>query len=175
MLPRYGYTHEDRTAMRLRFRCASSPRRWRYVNFEQVKTIDVRWRSWWFRYPILRPRCFYYASTALLPFLLRFLFFLTKISNRSRTIVPWNGVLRIARQWERYISKDRSYRSPINIFKHGFHKNHWANWTQISYGCPLGWEYKSLYMTKIAATPIYGKTLKIVSRIRTLVTLTLGM
>ena len=61
MPPRYGYAqkwHEDLITMLLRFCCASSSRRYRYVNFEQVKPIGVWWR--------LR---FYYdlsASTALL-------------------------------------------------------------------------------------------------------------
>ena len=51
----------------------------------------------------------------------------------------------------------------INIFKHFLLWNHWANQTQISYGGSLGRGNESLFkngpghMTKMAATPIYGK------------------
>ena len=45
MSPRYVYAHEDLTAMWLRFRCASSPRGCRYVNFEQGRTWFSNFQS----------------------------------------------------------------------------------------------------------------------------------
>ena len=54
----------------------------------------------------------------------------------------------------------------VNIFKHLLLWNHWADWSQISYGASLGRGNESLFkwsrshMTKMAAMPIYGKNLK---------------
>ena len=36
-------------------------------------------------------------------------------------------------------------RRSVNIFKHLLLWNHWANWTQISYGDSLGWGNESLF------------------------------
>ena len=36
-------------------------------------------------------------------------------------------------------------RPSVNIFKHLLLWNHWANWTQISYGDSLGWGNESLF------------------------------
>ena len=38
-----------------------------------------------------------------------------------------------------------SIRPSVNIFKHLLLRNHWANWTQISYGDSLGWGNESLF------------------------------
>ena len=38
-----------------------------------------------------------------------------------------------------------SVRPSVNIFKHLLLWNHWANWTQISYGDSLGWGKESLF------------------------------
>ena len=38
-----------------------------------------------------------------------------------------------------------SVRPSVNIFKHLLLWNHWANWTQISYGDSLGWGNESLF------------------------------
>ena len=51
-------------------------------------------------------------------------------------------------QWLRRPSSVRpsSVRRPsVNIFKHLLLWNHWANWTQISYGDSLGWGNESLF------------------------------
>ena len=45
-------------------------------------------------------------------------------------------------QWLR---RPASGRPSVNIFKHPLLWNHWANWTQISYGDSLGWGNESLF------------------------------
>ena len=58
-----------------------------------------------------------------------------------------------------------SVRRP-HFFKHLLLRNHWANWSQISYEVSMGWENEKVcsngpgHMTKMAAMPIYGKNLK---------------
>ena len=123
MPPRYGFAHEDLTTMWLRFRCASWPRRCRYVNFEQVKTVAVRWRSWRFRYAstttyrrfycastalLLR---FYCASTTLLPFLLRFASFWPKFRIVAEAPSSGIGVLApyFSGRWFRYTHCDQVF------------------------------------------------------------------
>ena len=96
MPPRYGYAHGDLTAMWLRFRCASSPRRCRYVNFEQVTVKRTLWGGdHEYSYTLqLRHRRFYYASTALLPFLLRFVSFWPKFRIVAESPSSGMGVFR---------------------------------------------------------------------------------
>ena len=50
-------------------------------------------------------------------------------------------------QWLRRPSSVRpsSVCPSVNIFKHLLLWNHWANWTQISYGDSLGWGNESLF------------------------------
>ena len=53
----------------------------------------------------------------------------------------------------------------VNIFKHLLLRNHWTDWSQISYGASLGLGNEKFvpgpgHMNKMAAMPIYGKTLK---------------
>ena len=51
-------------------------------------------------------------------------------------------------QWLRRPSsvvRPSSVRPSVNIFKHLLLWNHWANWTQISYGDSLGWGNESLF------------------------------
>ena len=63
------------------------------------------------------------------------------------------------------------------IFKDLFFQNRWANQSQISYGASMGWWNESLFVTKMAATPTYGKTRSKIffSRIKGPMTLWLGI
>ena len=62
------------------------------------------------------------------------LFFLAHLRRRLR------GEL-LVYQWLR---RPSGRRPSVNIFKHLLFWNHWAIWTQISYGDSLGWGNKSL-------------------------------
>ena len=102
-------------------------------------------------------------------------FLLAHLSRRLR------GEL-LVHQWLRRPSSVVRRPSSVNIFKHLLLWNHWANWTQISYGDSLGWGTKVCsnvpgHVTKKAAMPIYGKNpLKIFfSRTRRPMTLGPGM
>ena len=92
-------------------------------------------------------------------------FFLAHLSRRL-----WGELL--VYQWLHHPS--------VNIFKHLLW-NHWANWTQISYGDSLGLGKESLFKwswshDQDGCMPIYGKNhLKIFSRTRRPMTLGLGM
>ena len=67
--------------------------------------------------------------------LVMFIVFLAHLSRRLR------GEL-LVYQWLR---RPSSVRPSVNIFKHLLLWNHWANWTQISYGDSLGWGNESLF------------------------------